>query len=79
MLDDVVEVAGKVDNQYISAYKAKPTEYDRGVRKWYDDLEMSICANPTNANLYSYINKKIHARTSIPTVKSEDGSLSLFR
>ena len=36
---------------------------------------MSICKNPTNAKLCSYINKKIHARTSIPTVKSEDGFL----
>ena len=36
---------------------------------------MSICKNPTNAKLYNYINKKIHARTSIPTVQSEDGPL----
>ena len=36
---------------------------------------MSTCKNPANVKLYSYINKKIHARTSIPTVKSIDGSL----
>ena len=65
----------KNDLKYISAYKAKSKEYDRCVRKWYDDLEMSICKNPTNAKLYCFINKKIHARTSIPAVKSKDGFL----
>ena len=37
---------------------------------------MSICKSTTNAKLYNAINNKIHARTSIPTVKSEDGSLA---
>ena len=39
----------KNDPQYIFAYKAKSKEYGQGVRKWYDDLETSICKNPTNA------------------------------
>ena len=64
----------KNDPWHISAFKAKSKEYDGCVRKCYDD-ETSICKNLPYAKLYNYINKKIHAISSIPTIKSEDNSL----
>ena len=65
----------KNDFSLVSDYKAKSKEYDQCVKKWYIDVESSICNNLNNAKFYSYINKKMNVITSIPILKSEDGHL----
>ena len=63
------------DFSLVLDYKAKSKEYDQCVKKWYTDVETSICNNLNNAKFYDYINKKVNVRTSIPILKSEDGHL----
>ena len=65
----------KNDFSLVSDYKAKSKEYDQCVKKWYTDVETSICNNLNNAKFYSYINKKMNVRTSISILKSEDRHL----
>ena len=77
LLKEKLNLYHKRNNDFllVSDYKAKSKEYDQCVKKWYTDVETSICNNLNNAKLYGYINKKLNVRTSIPILKSEDGHL----
>ena len=48
----------KRNPQLTPAYKTKSKQYDQLVKQWYNQIELSLCCNPTPSKFYGYVNKK---------------------
>ena len=58
-----------------SAYKTKSKQYDQLVKQWYNQIEFSLCCNPTPSKFYGYVNKKLNSRSFIPPLLTDKGNL----
>ena len=66
----------KLNNSFNTIYKRKCKEYDRAVRIWNNKIENNICKNPSSKKFYSFINKKLNSRSSIPPLRDEKDNLT---
>ena len=65
----------KVDCSKKEEYKAASKAYISAVNSWTDKLESKVCNNPNSKKLYSYANKKLNVRNSIPPMTDDDGNI----
>ena len=65
----------KKDKSLKSAYKNATRAYDKAVRDWYDHIESKMTKNPSSKKFYSYVNKKLNNKSSIPPLIDKDNNL----
>ena len=65
----------KKDKSFKSAYKEAIRKYDSAVRDWYDNIESNMTKNPNSKKFYSYVNKKLKNKSSIPPLLDADNNL----
>ena len=54
-------------------YKASTNKYETEVKKWHEKIENNICNNPNTNKFYSYANKKLQKKFTIPPLINPTG------
>ena len=65
----------KADKSKKDAYKAASKAYISAVNTWRDLLESKVCDHPNSKKLFSYANKKLNVKNSIPPMTDNTGNI----
>ena len=52
-------------------YKRATKAFDEAVSQWYNQIEDSVCNNPSPSKFYGYANRKLKVNFGIPHLKTE--------
>ena len=65
----------KLDSSKKQAYKDASKLYTSAVNQWHDQMEANLCTNPHSKKLYSYANRKLKIRNTIPPLVDDNKNI----